>query len=342
MRMSRASALICVVAIILISFYSAFTINRVIVSNAPQTVIFTLGTADRDVTYCNSQTMDIYIPNSAVTHPLPVAIFVHGGGLTSGDKSDINPVFLNALASAGYAVASVNYRLAPQYKFPAQIEDLKCAIRYLRANAQAYDINASAIFLFGTSAGGELSAIAALTGSHSEFDVGPYLNESSSVTAAVDMFGPANLTSFASYSDPQKVFGGNQNNLVLASPTHFVTANSPPILIIQGVNDTTVPQSQSIQLYDELTAAGDQTQLILVQNMGHMFVQVGSEPDRPESCADCTRYSELLRKIRSGWLNGSDFINEFSTGCQDFIKGLGSGSCGLFNGDGSVGRFPHY
>ena len=68
---------------------------------------------------------------------------------------------------------------------------------------------------------------------------------------------------------------------MLASPTNFVTANSPPILIIQGVKDKTVPESQSIQLYDKLTAAGDQTQLILVQNMGHMFVQVGPEPIDP-------------------------------------------------------------
>ena len=178
-------------------------------------------------------------------------------------------------------MASVNYRLAPQYKFPAQIEDLKCAIRYLRANAQTYGINGSEIFLFGTSSGGELSAIAALTGSHSEFDVGPYLNESSSVTAVVDMFGPANLTSYASYSTPQKIFGGNQSNLVLASPTYYIHANAPPILIVQGVKDTTVPQSQSIELYNDLNAAGDQTQLVLVQNMGHMFVQVGSKPINP-------------------------------------------------------------
>jgi acetyl esterase/lipase len=225
--------------------------------------------------------MDIYIPSAAVTRPLPLAIFVHGGGLTSGDKADINPVFLNTLASAGYAVASVNYRLAPQYKFPGQIEDLKCAVRYLRSMAQTYSVNGSEMFTFGSSSGGELVALAALTGPHSEFDIGPYLNQSSSVIAAVDMFGPANLTSFASYSNPQKVFGDNQNNLVLASPTHFVTANSPPILIVQGVNDTTVPQSQSVQLYDDLTAAGDQTQLILVQNMGHMFVQAGSEPISP-------------------------------------------------------------
>jgi acetyl esterase/lipase len=225
--------------------------------------------------------MDIYIPSTAVTRPLPIAIYVHGGGLTSGDKSDINPVFLNALASAGYAVASVNYRLAPLYKFPAQIEDVKSAIRYLRANAQAYGINGSEIFIFGTSSGGELAALADLIGPNSEFDVGSYLNESSSVTAAVDMFGPANLTSYASYSDTLRVFGDNQTSLVLASPSHYVAANAPPILIIQGVNDTNVPESQSIQLYNELTAAGDKTQLILVQNMGHMFIQVGPEPINP-------------------------------------------------------------
>src|SRR5271157_5887042 len=239
MKMPRVSAVVCITAIILISLYSAFIINRVIVSNATPNVVFTLGTAYKNVTYGNSQTMDIYVPNATLSRPLPLAIFVHGGGMTSGDKGNINPIFLNALASAGYAVASVNYRLAPQYKFPAQIEDLKSAIRYLRTNAQTYGFNASEMFLFGTSAGGQLSAIAALTGQQSEFDVGPYLNESSSVTAAVDMFGPANLTSYPSYSDPQKAFGVNQNNMVLASPTHYVKANASPILIIQGVNDTT-------------------------------------------------------------------------------------------------------
>jgi acetyl esterase/lipase len=279
--MPRVSSIVCIVGILLISLYSAIAIDNVIASNAPPTVVFTLGTSDQDVTYCNSQTMDIYIPSAAISGPLPLAIYVHGGGLTSGDKADINPVFLNALASAGYVVASVNYHLAPLYKFPTQIEDVKCAIRYLRANAQSYGVNGNEIFAFGTSSGGELVALAALTGPRSQFDIGSYLNESSGLTAAVDMFGPANLTSYASYSDTLRVFGNNQTDLVLASPTHFVAANSPPILIIQGVNDTNVPESQSIQLYEELTAAGDRTQLILVQNMGHMFVQAGSEPISP-------------------------------------------------------------
>jgi acetyl esterase/lipase len=231
--MPRVSALICTVAIIQIILYSAITINGIIVSNAAPNVVFTLGTADRNVAYCNSQTMDIYIPSAATTHPLPLAVFVHGGGMTAGDKADINPVFLNMLALGGYAVASVNYRLAPLDKFPAQIQDLKCAIRYLRESAQTYGVNGSQLFAFGTSSGGELVALAALTGPHSEFDVGPYLDQSSSLTAVVDMFGPANLTSWASYSDTLRVFGNNENSMVLASPTYWVNSNSPPILIIQ-------------------------------------------------------------------------------------------------------------
>jgi acetyl esterase/lipase len=158
---------------------------------------------------------------------------------------------------------------------------MKCAIRYLRDNAQTYGINESKIFAFGTSSGGELAALAALTGPNSGFNIEAYPNESSSVTAIVDMFGPANLTDWASYSDTLRVFGNNQSIMVLASPTHYVTADSPPIPIIQGVNDTTVPESQPIELFDRLIAAGDQTQLILVQNMGHMLAPAGSEPLDP-------------------------------------------------------------
>ena len=199
--------------------------------------------------------------------------------MTAGDKSDLNTVFLDALASAGYAVASVNYRLAPQFRFPAQIEDAKCAIRYLRAKAHRYGLNGNEIFAFGTSVGGELVALAALTGRHSAFDVGPYATEPSNLIAVADMFGPANLTERASGfspSDIQEVFGKDDHRgLLLASPTHFVAPNSPPILLVQGVDDTKVLKSQSIELYRDLKAAGDQTRLVLVQNMGHMFMQVG-------------------------------------------------------------------
>ena len=253
--------------------------------SAPPTVPFTLGTAHRNLTYCHSQSLDLYIPRGAVTRPLPVAMYIHGGGMTAGDKADLSPVFLDALASAGYAVASVNYRLAPGSRFPAQIEDVKCAIRYLRAKAPRYGLNAREVFAFGTSVGGQLVTLAALTGPYSAWDAGPYRAEPATLRAVADMFGPANLTQRASgfsASGIQQVFGrGDRGDLVLASPVHFVAANSPPILIVQGVNDTKVLESQAIELYKDLKAAGDQTQLVLVANMGHMFVQAGPQPIYP-------------------------------------------------------------
>ncbi len=283
MNNSRIPAVICIIAIIVISLYSVYIINNVIASNTPPPVPFTLGKVERNVVYSDSQTMDIYIPNVTSAHPLPLVIYVHGGGMTSGDKSNINPNFLNTIASSGYAVASINYRLAPHDKYPAQIQDVKCAIRYLRSNAQMYGVNGSEIFAFGTSAGGQLVTLAALLGPNSTYDVGPYLNESSGITAAVDMFGPTNLTEESGYSSMGilQVFGSNTSNEVMASPSYFVKAKSPPIMIVQGINDTKVPDSQSIELFNKLTAAGDQTQLIQVNNMGHMFMQVGPEPINP-------------------------------------------------------------
>jgi acetyl esterase/lipase len=270
---------------------------------APANVPFSLGTAHRNLTYCNSQGLDLYIPRAAVTRPLPVAMYIHGGGMTAGDKSDLNPVFLDALASAGYAVASVNYRLAPGSRFPAQIEDVKCAIRYLRARAPRYGLNASEIFAFGTSVGGQLVTLAALTGPHSAWGGGPYPGEPSTLRAVADMFGPANLTERASGYSPsgiQQVFGkGDRQDLVLASPTHFVAANSPPILIVQGVNDKKVLESQAIELYKDLKATGDQTQLVLVRNMGHMFVQAGSksiDPSLRQIAQDMVRFFDKYRQ----------------------------------------------
>jgi len=254
-------------------------------STALPQVAFKLGTAYRDLTYCNSQKLDLYVPRAAVARPLPIAIYVHGGGMTAGDKSDLSPIFLDALASSGYAVASVNYRLAPGSRFPAQIEDVKCATRYLRAKAPRYGLDGTGIFAFGTSVGGQLVALAALTGPHSLYDMGSYPTESSAVRAVADLFGPANLTQPASGfspSDNQQVFGTNdRRELLLASPTHFVAPHSPPILLVQGVDDTTVLKSQSIELYQALRAADDSAQLVLVQSMGHMFMQVGSKPIDP-------------------------------------------------------------
>jgi acetyl esterase/lipase len=130
----RVSAVVAMAALVAVGLDAGYTISGVLSSNTP-TLAFTLGAAHRDLTYCGAQTLDLYLPAAAARHPLPLAVFAHGGGVVSGDKTNLKPVFLNALASAGYAVASVNYRLAPAAKFPAQLEDVKCAIRYLRDKA---------------------------------------------------------------------------------------------------------------------------------------------------------------------------------------------------------------
>ena len=271
--------------VLLVAGLLLLTLGAAGCSSVPAQVQFSFGTAFRDLPYCNGQKLDLYIPRTDI-RPLAVAMYVHGGGMTGGDKSNLKTIFLNALASNHYAVASIDYRLAPSAHFPAQIEDVKCAVRYLRAVAPEYGLSPREVFAFGTSVGGQLAALAALTGlSHSVWDVGARLTESSRLAAAADFFGPALLTERASgftQTGIQDVFGrNNRRELVLASPIHYVGSSSPPILLVHGVKDDKVLKSQSIQLYRNLIRSGNRAQLILVRNMGHMFVQAGSKPLRP-------------------------------------------------------------
>jgi len=122
-----------------------------------------LVSVEYDITYANvsgvALKMDIYYPEVA-NGPVPAVVYVHGGGWIGGDKADgIGMMIIPALVARGYLVAAVNYRLAPQYRFPAQIEDVKCAIRYLRAKADTYRIDPTRVGAFGSSAGGHLVAL---------------------------------------------------------------------------------------------------------------------------------------------------------------------------------------
>ena len=247
-------------------------------------VPFSLGTAHRNLTYCNSQQLDLYIPRTAPTRPLPIALYVHGGGFTAGDKSDLNPTFLDALASAGYAVVSVNYRLAPASHFPAQIEDVKCAIRYLRAKANHYGLNRSPSRVWYER---RRTARCAGRSNRIAFEI-----RCRGVCDGTEQRGggrghvragqPHSGSIWVHFFGMQDAFGTNDHrDLVLASPVHYVAPHAPPILLIQGADDTKVLKSQSVELYRDLKSAGDQAQLLLVQNMGHMFMQVGPKPLDP-------------------------------------------------------------
>jgi acetyl esterase/lipase len=244
---------------------------------------------DRGVVYCTNAgvalTMDIYYPSPASATPTPAVLYVHGGGWEHGSSSlgGINAAIAQDLTARGMLVAAVNYRLAPQFLWPAQIVDVKCAVRYLRANAKKYGIDSSKIGAWGGSAGGHLVSMLGTAGPDAGFDSGQYLEQSSSVQAVVDMFGPADLTAGgwgpSATSVVEQVFGAKpgQDNGALshASPVTYIQSNDPPFLIFHGAKDAVVPVSQSQELAARLQAAGVSATLVTVQNAGHGFAPNG-------------------------------------------------------------------
>lgn len=258
-----------------------------------------LGTTERDITYCTVDgvplQMDVYFPKTA-TGAFPAVMYVHGGGWSRGDKKDgAGAGDIPAPTDAGFLVVAVNYRLAPQYKFPAQIEDVKCAVRHLRANASLYNLDPEKIGAWGGSAGGHLVSLLGTSDDSAGLEgTGGYSGQSSRVQAVVDMFGPSDLTvdfeGGAGSRAGEQVFGASDLNseiLRKASPVTHVSADDPPFLILQGEKDSLVPPSQSQALYDRLVAAGVPAELVMVRNAGHGFKPSGGKPS--PSRAEITR-----------------------------------------------------
>ena len=247
-----------------------------------------LGTVEKDITYCTVEgvelKMDVYYP-SENNGRFAVTMYVHGGGWSSGDKAQgAGATEIPALQKAGFLVVSVNYRLAPEYVFPAMIEDVKCAVRSLRAHADEYNLDPDRIGVWGGSAGGHLVNLLGTTDESAGFDVGEYLEYSSRVQAVVDMFGPADLTvQFqGGYESARRVFG--DFDAALASPVTYVTADAPPFLILHGEKDTLVPIEQSEILLAALQSVGVPAELVPVKNAGHSFKPDGGQisPSRKE------------------------------------------------------------
>jgi acetyl esterase/lipase len=187
---------------------------------------------------------------------------VHGGAWRTGSKEDMP---LGALVEAGYTVASVDYRLSTVAPFPAQVHDIKAAIRFLRARAPRYGYRADRIAIAGASAGGHLAALVGTTDGNAELEgtIGDHLEESSDVQAIVDYFGPTNFMTILSQSTAhgldvrvpamQQLLGGQPDQkpelAKLASPVHHVDAKDPPLLLIHGDQDPQVPINQSHELH---------------------------------------------------------------------------------------------
>ena len=245
------------------------------------------GGVQKDVTYCTADgvqlKMDLYLPaGGANAPPAPAVIYAHGGSWRAGDKSEAE-LLAPGLVASGYVVASINYRLAPQYRWPAQIEDVKCAIRSLKANAAQYNLDPSRIGLWGASAGGHLVSLAGLAGPQAGLEGnGGYPEQSSNVQAVVDMFGPSDFTVPPDPGSAPRIeallgkpLAQAGALLAQASPVTYVSKDAPPFLILHGDKDTVVPFSQSQTLYDRLKAAGASATLLTVKNAEHALIPSG-------------------------------------------------------------------
>ena len=202
--------------------------------------------------------LDLYIPTKPVTTGL--LLFVHGGAWRGGSKDGVPKVF----PDNGIPTASVEFRQSTEAKFPAQIHDIKAAIRFLRAKASSYGYNAQKIVIMGSSSGGHLAALTGVTNGNSELEgkVGDNLQQSSNVQAIVDYYGATNLTTILSQSTPfglnvrkpalELLLGSepekNAGLAKLASPVYHIDANDPPLLIFHGEQDPQMPISQSLEL----------------------------------------------------------------------------------------------
>lgn len=247
------------------------------------------GSALINVTYCHAGTvsllLDLYYPPANYTGPYPLVLYIHGGGWRLGDKSGVKGSPVWGMQDKGFVVGSVDYRLSPNYTAPSQIEDVKCAVRYLRANAQFYELKPNNFGVYGPSAGGNLASMLGVAGTGAGWDVGQYLGYSSAVQAVVDVSGPENLTA----TDFGKTgimaitdnFGTNQTSLQDGSPIYHVSAGGPPFLLQYGYNDTLIPYNQGIEFYNALKAAGDNVTLVLVNNAGHELKPINSLPEDP-------------------------------------------------------------
>ena len=233
------------------------------------------------------QKLDLYLPaEDGKTHPL--LIWVHGGGWSMGNRY---PCPSAALTSRGYAVASVGYRFSQDAIFPAQIEDCKAAVRWLRAHAAEYHLDPAHIGAAGESAGGHLVALLGTTGDQATFDVGTNLDQSSAVQCVIDLYGPSDFLHYGDATlaslmahDPNnggaRLLGGpidtHQEAARQASPVYDVNKDSAPFLIFQGDHDNLVPAQQSELLHDALVKAGVDATLKIVPDAGHggpQFIQ---------------------------------------------------------------------
>ncbi len=208
---------------------------------------------------------------------LPCIVVIHGGGWAAGRKEGHDDLTWKA-AQRGYVSATVGYRFAPKHRFPAQVEDVKCAVRFLRANAEKYGLDPKRIGATGFSAGGHLSMMLGVMGKEDGIEgEGGWADQPSQVNAVVAYFGPTDFVTAdyppASRNIVKEFIGGLREEKMeeyrRASPVTYVSKGDAPVLIFQGTKDPLVPHAQAYAMVEALTAAGVPGRADLIVGAGH-------------------------------------------------------------------------
>lgn len=241
------------------------------------------GDIKRDIEFAKvgdrSLELDLHLPKRQVA---PLIVYVHGGAWRGGSRGSMP---LEALVEEGFAVASVDYRLSTEAAFPAQVHDIKAAIRFLRARQSQLGIDAGTIVISGSSAGGHLAALVGVSNGHKELEgsVGEHLGQSSNVQGIVSFFGGSDLTTILGQSTEhglsvrvpalQLLLGGQPSEKPelarLASPVFHVDAGDPPLLLIHGDADPQMPPEQSKELAAAYEKAKRPVQLVIIPGAVH-------------------------------------------------------------------------
>jgi acetyl esterase/lipase len=245
--------------------------------------------------------LDVYLPPGAAeaeTSSYPAILFIHGGGWAVGSRRrfgrafrDWAPTPLERLATAGFVVACVDYRLSGEARFPAQLDDCKAAVRWLRANSAALRVDPDMIVSWGESAGGHLALLVGLTGNRADMDgtVGEHTNMRSDVCAVVDWYGITDLVNIAAQRHPTSAtdydsadcyesrllgapIAGRPDAALVASPITYVHRDAPPVQIHHGDADRMVPYAQSESMVRALIELEVPVEFVTLPGADHFWI----------------------------------------------------------------------
>jgi len=231
--------------------------------------------------------MDLIVPKNRTAHPAcPTIVWICGGAYRVVNRSVWLPEMMR-FARAGYVVASIEYRTSNEAIFPAQLIDVKSAVRFLRAHAKEFCIDPDRIYAMGESAGGTMASLLGVTGDQKELDQGDHLDQSSAVQGVADYYGVVDLSDASAERDRMSAAVNQSNDVPYfafeeflgvgygkaeaekASAIRYLSEKTPPFMILHGTEDTVVPMAQSDKLYNTLQKAGIPCEIAVVEGAAH-------------------------------------------------------------------------